>query len=232
MRRVLTAVLCVLPVVAMAAPVLDRDLSHYTILGLRRVRLKNFAMEPPGCHVGVNCGQPDANSPCGQLNAKHAQFGGTGQLVADNVCATESFFEVFKNRPATCGPDCSMIADPGPAPDCTSTFAPPLVGDLDGDGNPSCSAECVTDVDDIAAAYASSCRFPPATSPTRSRRCREWTAAPATSCRGTGRAELAAGTCGASASGTARASRLRPATVACSVKAGKATRSRAPASRR
>ena len=91
----LAAVLCVLPVVAMASPVLDRDLTHYTILGLRRVRLKNFAMEPPGCHVGVNCGQPDANSPCGQLNAKHAQFA-SARLFARVDQRAQRELNVFK----------------------------------------------------------------------------------------------------------------------------------------
>ncbi len=225
MRRVLAALLCLVPTLATAAPVLDRDLTHYTILGLRRVRLKNFAMEPPGCHVGVNCGQPDANSPCGQLNAKHAQFGGTGQLVADNVCATESFFEVFKNRPATCGPDCSMIVDPGPAPDCTSTFAPPLVGDLDGDGNPSCSTECETDVDDIAAACGvvlplPSCDVAHPIEALPGVDCSAGDVAP-----GNGSCDLAAGTYGAiRVRNGARITFAAGTTVACSVKAGKATR--------
>jgi hypothetical protein len=225
MRRVLAAVLCVLPVVATAAPVLDRDLTHYTIIGLRRVRLKNFAMEPPGCHVGVNCAQPDPNSACGQLNAKHAQFASPGQLVADNVCATESFFQVFKNRPAGCGPDCSMIDDPGPAGDCTTPFAAPLVGDLDGDDEPSCSTECVTDVDDIAAACGVVLPFPPcdpghAIEALPNADCSSGDVAP-----GNGSCELAAGTYGAiRIRNGARMTFGAGTTIACSVKAGKATR--------
>jgi len=163
----LIAVFCLVPALSAAAPVLDRDPSHYTVLGLRRVRLKNFAMEPPGCHVGVNCPQPDPNSPCGQLNAKHSRFEGAGQLVGDNVCATEEFFQVFKNRPGTCGPDCSMISDPGPAADCTTPFSGPIIGDLDGDGVASCSADaCAIDSGDIAAACGVTLPLPPCT-PTR-----------------------------------------------------------------
>jgi hypothetical protein len=225
MRRALAVVLWVLPMVAIAAPSLDRDLTHYTILGLRRVRLKNFAMEPPGCHVGVNCAQPDPNSACGQLNAKHAKFAGPGQLVADNVCATESFFEVFKNRPAGCGPDCTMITDAGPASDCTSPFTPPLVDDLDGDGNPSCSAACETDVDDIAAACGvvlplPSCDPAHAIEALPNADCSAGDVVP-----GNGSCDLAAGTYGAiRVRNGARITFAAGTTIACSVKAGKATR--------
>ena len=225
MRRALAIVLCVLPAMAIAAPSLDRDLTHYTVLGLRRVRLKNFAMEPPGCHVGVNCAQPDANSACGQLNAKHAHFASPGQLVADNVCASESFFEVFKNRPAGCGPDCSMISDPGSAADCTSPFAPPLIGDLDGDGNPSCSTACETDVDDIAAACGvvlpmPSCDASHAIEALPDADCSSNDVVP-----GNGSCDLAPGTYGAiRVRNGARITFSAGTTVACSVKAGKATR--------
>jgi len=225
MRRAVVALVLALPAFASAAPVLDRDLAHYTILGLRRVRLKNFAMEPPGCHVGVNCRQPDQNSPCGQLNAKHARFGGTGQLVADNLCATESFFEVFKNRPSGCGPDCSMITSPGPAGDCTSPFVPPIVGDLDGDGNASCSTACETDLDDIAAACGVTLPLPPC-DPARpvealpNEDCNAHDALP-----GNAQCDLATGTYGAiRVRNGARLTFAAGTTVACSIKAGKATR--------
>jgi hypothetical protein len=224
MRRALAVWLCLVSLAA-AAPVLDRDLSHYTILGLRRVRLKNFATEPPGCHIGVNCPQPTLNSPCGQLNAKHARFMGAGQLVADNLCATEAFFQVFKNRPGSCGPDCSMISDPGPASDCTTPFAPPLIGDLDGDGTPSCSAACVTDVDDVAAACGVILPLPPCDP------ARPVEALPGADCStgdvlpGNQACDLAAGTYGTiRVRNGARIVFAAGTTVACTVKAGKATR--------
>src|SRR5262245_34182731 len=139
--RLATRLLCAAGA-ASATPVPDRDLGHYTILGIRRVRLKNFAMEPPGCHVGVNCPSPSLTSSCGVLNGKIARFVATSQVVADNLCASEAFYEVFRNGPGGCSPDCTMIASPGPAPDCTSPFAPPLIDDLDGDGVASCSSAC------------------------------------------------------------------------------------------
>jgi hypothetical protein len=225
MRRVLALLLCLPPVAVLAAPVLDRDPSHYTVLGLRRVRLKNFATEPPGCHVGVNCAQPDANSPCGQLNAKHAQFAGAGQLVADNLCATELFYQVFKNRPGTCGPDCSMISDPGPAADCTTPFAAPIIDDLDQDGTPSCSTACETDIDDIAAACGVTVPFPPCDSS------KSIEALPGADCSvgdvvpGNGECNLAAGTYGAiRVRNGARMTFGAGTTIVCSVKAGKAVR--------
>lgn len=222
----LLAVVCLVPALAAAAPVLDRDPSHYTVLGLRRVRLKNFAMEPPGCHVGVNCPQPDPNSPCGQLNAKHARFEGAGQLVGDNLCATEEFFQVFKNRPGSCGPDCSMIADPGPASDCTTPFTGPIIGDLDGDGVASCSADaCVTDPGDIAAACGVILPLP-ACDPTR-----PIEALPGEDCGpddvvpGNAACDLAAGSYGTiRVRNGARLTFANGMTVACAVKAGKATR--------
>ena len=225
MPHVLAALVLLLPALVAAAPVLDRDPSHYTVLGLRRVRLKNFAMEPPGCHVGVNCMQPDPNSACGQLNAKHAQFAGAGQLAADNLCASEAFFEVFRNGPATCGPDCTMIQDPGPGADCSSAFSGPILGDLDGDGHASCSDTCETDLDDIAAACGVTLPIPPCDY------ARFVEVLPGQDCStsdvlpGNGACELAAGVYGdVRVRNGARITFAAGTTVACAVRAGKATR--------
>jgi hypothetical protein len=137
---------------AAALPQLDRDPSHYLVLGVRSVNLKNFAIAPPGCSIGVNCPSPGGPSRCGMLRLKNASVAPPGQLASDRLCASDSFFEVFRNGSASCDPGCSMITDDGPAPDCSTPFAPPIVGDLDGDGAPSCSADCVPDLDDLASA--------------------------------------------------------------------------------
>jgi hypothetical protein len=130
----------------------DRDPERYIILGQRQVGIKNFAVQAPGCHVGVNCPNPGGTNRCGMLRMKHGSVAPPGQLVADRLCATDDFFTVFRNGPASCDPTCSMIDVAGSGANCTSPFAPPIVADLDGDGAPSCSASCVPDLDDLASA--------------------------------------------------------------------------------
>jgi hypothetical protein len=151
MSRSLLLLMPLLAAPAQAAT-LDRDPAHYIVLGQRQVNIKNFAVEAPGCHVGVNCPHPGGSSRCGALRMKHGSVTPPGQLAADRLCASDDFFQVFRNGPATCSPTCTMIDAPGSAADCTSPFAPPILGDLDGDGAPSCSASCVPDPDDLASA--------------------------------------------------------------------------------
>src|SRR5262249_6217009 len=134
-------------------------------------------------------------------------------------------FEVFKNRPSSCGPDCTMVSDPGPASDCTTPFAAPIVGDLDGDGKPSCSSACETDIDDIAAACGVVLPLP-ACNPAHAIE-----ALPGQDCSsddvlpGNGACDLAAGTYGGiRIRNGARITFAAGTTVACSIKAGKATR--------
>src|SRR5439155_20951092 len=81
----------------------------------------------------------------------------------DRVCVTRggSFFEVFNNQTGACDLDCSMIADPGSASDCSEPFLPPILADLDGDGQTSCNSSCVADTGDIAKACGVTLPFPP-----------------------------------------------------------------------
>ena len=151
-RSLVLAVALLASVAVQAAPTLDRDLRDYFIVAQRAATLKNFGIVAPGCHVGVNCGQAKSNASCGVLFAKNASLGGVSQAVADQLCASDSFGAVFRNAPSGCDPTCDMIADPGPGPGCTSAWDPPIVGDLDHDGNPSCASGCVTDPDDLARA--------------------------------------------------------------------------------
>src|SRR5262249_15356946 len=111
-------VLLLAPSLALAGgPTLDRDVKDYFALGIRQTRLKNLTVDAPGCNVGVNCPHP-AFSSCGTLRGKGAVVNAPGQLVGDDLCATGSFFEVFRNGGA-CAPGCSNIASPGSAGDCT-----------------------------------------------------------------------------------------------------------------
>src|SRR5262249_20040417 len=65
---------------AAAVPQLDPDPSHYLVLGIRSVNLKNFSSTAPR------------------------------QLVSDQLCASDSFFEVFRNGAASCDPVCPIRA--------------------------------------------------------------------------------------------------------------------------
>jgi hypothetical protein len=218
------AILLLLPSLVAATPLLDEDLDHYVIFAMRRLRLKNLAVEPPGCNVGVNCAQPSANSACGVLRGKDASIPPLGQVAADHLCATGSFFQVFRNGPS-CSPDCTMISSPGPAGDCTTPFTTPIVDDLDGDGNPSCSSDCDVDFEDFATACEVSLPFPPCDP------ARPIVAEPDADCGaddvlpGNFRCDLAAGTYGSVfVRDGARLDFGPGTTVACRLKAGKATR--------
>lgn len=143
MRRWLLAAMVVVPALAGADPVLDRDPANYFALGMRSTRLKDLYLHQPGCNVGTNCGQPGDLPSCGTLRARGATIETPGQLAADKLCATGSFFQVFENKPGKCEPTCAT---------CTFRFATPILGDLDGDGTPSCGGPCLTDLGDVARA--------------------------------------------------------------------------------
>ena len=210
---------------AFADPVLRRAPSDYTMLAIRTAHLKNMFVEAPGCNVGVNCPHPNTSSACGHLQAKNAQFAGESQVVSDSMCGTESFAAVFRNGPGGCAPDCATISDPGPNADCSTPFAAPILGDLDGDDEPSCSADCEVDLDDVAAACGVTLPFP-ACDPNRpvlageGEDCSAFDVLP-----GNERCDLAPGTYGAIfVRDGARIAFGTGTTVICMLRAGKATR--------
>lgn len=161
-------VAALLPTFVLANDVpLDRDPANYLILGMKKMRLKNYMIVAPGCNIGVNCAPgPSGPRSCGKLNANGSAGGSQpsvaapGQVAANRVCATGSFFQVFNNSPSSCV-DCANISHPGMQVDCTDAFTPPILGDLDGDMNPSCDETCTTDLDDIALACGVTLPFPP-----------------------------------------------------------------------
>jgi hypothetical protein len=208
-----------------AEPTLDRDLRDYMILAQRSAALKNFAIEAPGCNIGVNCGEGHTNAACGVLNAKNASLGGVSQAVANRLCASDQFGAVFRNEPSGCDPTCDMVTDQGSGPGCTTAWEPPLVGDLDHDGRPSCDAGCVTDPDDLAAACGVALPLPACDKKktvfvTENHDCSVGDVIP-----GNRRCDLAAGTYGTViVRNGAWLQFSAGTTVVCNLKAGKATR--------
>ncbi len=81
-------------------------------------------------------------------------------MVANQVCGTGSFFQILSNLPTCADPTCAAIEHAGSSPDCTEPFTPPILGDLDGDGVPSCDTSCATDLDDVALACGVTLPFP------------------------------------------------------------------------
>src|SRR5689334_16081120 len=132
---------------------LDRDLNSYIVLGIRVARVQSMFTEPPGCNIGVDCGPAiQRYGGCGYFHSDGGRFAAPGQVVANQACGTRSFFEVFSNVAPCTDNMCSQVDDPGSSPFCEESWTPPLFGDLDGDGQPSCDADCVTDPDDVARA--------------------------------------------------------------------------------
>ncbi len=158
-------------------------------------------------------------------SSKDAVVGAPGQVVGDVVCGSRDFWAVFRNGAASCEPGCGMIGDPGPAADCSTPFAPPILADLDGDGEASCDARCRVDLDDVARACGVTLPFP-ACAPQRrvvvtvDADCPEGDREP-----GNHRCDLAAGTYGAIAvQDGARVAFAPGTTVACSLTVGKGAR--------
>src|SRR5262245_4783888 len=132
---------------------LRRDPADYLILGMITTHVSTLSMEPPGCNIGVNCAPlTGSRGACGFFHLKRNVIPEPGQVAANLVCGSRSFFQVFAIDGVCSEPTCDEIVHHGSAPDCTEPFTPPILGDLDGDGVPSCDGNCVTDPDDVAAA--------------------------------------------------------------------------------
>src|SRR5262249_34738442 len=117
-------------------------------------------VEAPGCNLGVDC--QETGRTCGRLKMNGAVVNTPGQIAGDDTCGPGNFFEVFRNNTsATCAPNCGQITNPGPGPQCENTFDGPILGDLDNDGQPSCSDDCVVDIGDVATACGVPYPLPP-----------------------------------------------------------------------
>ncbi|HEV7733049.1 MAG TPA: hypothetical protein VGR62_12840 [Candidatus Binatia bacterium] len=128
---------------------LRTDLASYFIFAMRSANLKNMDLLS-ACNVGVNCPNPAPNNSCGSSSLEDSFFADGSQLAADVTKFNKggaSMFQVFSNllpNPANV-----TIRQPGPGPNGTNPLTLPILGDLDGDGNPSCGPACTPDFGDV-----------------------------------------------------------------------------------
>src|SRR3989442_20783 len=128
---------------------------------MQRTTVNSLSLEPPGCNVGVNCAPlVGQRGGCGFFHSRNGQFPEPSQVAANQVCGTGSFFQILSNLPTCADPTCAAIEHAGPSPDCTEPFTPPILGDLDGDGVPSCDTNCATHLNDVALACGVTRPFP------------------------------------------------------------------------
>ena len=161
MRHLLSLAVLV-PTLVLAADIPpSRDPQTYLVLGMQRTTVNSLSLEPPGCNVGVNCAPlVGERGGCGFFHSRNGHFPEPSQVVANQVCGTGSFFQILSNLPTCADPTCAAIEHAGSSPDCTEPFTPPILGDLDGDGVPSCDTSCATDLDDVALACGVTLPFP------------------------------------------------------------------------
>src|SRR5438132_2366988 len=160
--RHLLSLAVLVPTLVLAADIPpSRDPQTYLVLGMQRTTVNSLSLEPPGCNVGVNCAPlVGERGGCGFFHSRNGHFPEPSQVVANQVCGTGSFFQILSNLPTCADPTCAAIEHAGSSPDCTEPFTPPILGDLDGDGVPSCDTSCATDLDDVARACGVTLPFP------------------------------------------------------------------------
>lgn len=151
-----TLITAVTAQIASAGPALRRDLSAYLVFGMRNVSLKNFTLNG-ACNTGVNCENPTANNFCGNITHENASYDEGSQIVGDRSRFNRPgavIWQLFSNKPT--GLDNVVIQSP---PGLPEAFTPPVLGDIDGDGTPSCATvngQCSPDFGDLYTA----CGFP------------------------------------------------------------------------
>jgi hypothetical protein len=140
-----------LPALAAAQP-LRTDLNSYFIFAMRSASLKNMDVLSP-CNTGVNCAQPSTNSSCGTVTHENSFYADGSQIAGDLSRWPKggaNIFQLFSNKVVS--PQNVTIRQPGPGPNGENPLALPILGDLDGDGTPSCQTvaqQCVPDFGDI-----------------------------------------------------------------------------------
>jgi len=158
-RFVLPALLgAVVPAAAGVVAPAPSALPDYLLFAQRRIE-SNVSRPTFHGSVGVNC--PFTAGACGIAAFARARFADHTAVVAARVVprlADSSMFRVFGTLD---DPGAVLeIRDPAPTPDGAHPFAPPLLGDLDGDGAPSCAADCTTDPGDLERACGFAQPFP------------------------------------------------------------------------
>jgi hypothetical protein len=140
---------------AFAGPPLRRDLGSYVIFGLRSVGLKNITVTG-ACNTGVDCAQPTSSSSCGVITHENPLYADGSQIAGDVARFSRGggiIYQLFSNHPS--GLENVFINEPP----VESPVPLPILGDVDGDGTPSCSIQtgsCVVDAGDLEEA----CGFP------------------------------------------------------------------------
>jgi len=142
--------------VAQAQPEPRRNLSAYVVFALKNVNVKDLDVLGP-CNTGVNCSKPASNSDCGVVSHEDSFYADGSQIVGDQVKFSKpgaNVFDVFTNDLQGKGYTIRGIQAP---------VTLPIIGDLDGDGQPSCRTQgqqCVPDHGDLAAACGFPANFP------------------------------------------------------------------------
>jgi hypothetical protein len=145
------AALALAPALAVAQP-LRTDLNSYFIFSMRTVSVKNLDVLS-ACNTGVNCDQPATNSSCGTVTHEDSFYADGSQIAGDMSRwpkAGANIFQLFSNL--VMSPQNVTIRQPGPGPNGANPLSTPILGDLDGDGNPSCQTvgqQCVPDYGDL-----------------------------------------------------------------------------------
>ncbi len=151
-----------------APPVLNRNLDAYFALAEKFLRVKNFSLNS-ACNIGVNCPQVSANGKVGFLTFD-AAFGADGsQFVgARTFCSKKpaNLWDHFTNDDTNGSCQKNIVRDPliTPPPPFVG-FTAPILGDLNGNSQPSCkidNGQAIIDYGDIE----TGCGFPAGPFPT------------------------------------------------------------------
>jgi hypothetical protein len=194
---VVTVLLAIATVPAVAGPPLSRDLDSYVIFALHDVGLKNISVQG-ACNTGVDCAHPNQNSSCGIASHENAHYAEGSQIAADRAQFNRpgaAVWQLFSN-------DVTTVSNVSVGSPPIEPLTPlPILGDFDHDGTPSCSTatgQCVVDPGDLAAACGFPTPFPACDA------ANEVLAQPGVDCvkgddvnPGNGRCDLAPGTYGA-----------------------------------
>jgi hypothetical protein len=137
---------------------LNTSFSAYHIFAMKNANLKNYQLLG-ACNTGVNCANPTQNSDCGVVSHENPFYADGSQIAGDVAKFSKpggSIWQLFSSNANTTN---VLIRNPGPLPNGSNPFTPPILGDLDMDGNPSCQTvgqQCVPDYGDLEVA----CGFP------------------------------------------------------------------------
>jgi hypothetical protein len=150
-RLVPGAALMLAFVTSVEAQPLRTGLGSYFIFAMRSANVKDLDVLSP-CNVAVNCARPSSNSSCGTSTLGSSLLSDGSQLAADVARFNKdgaSVSQLFANMVPN--PSNVQARKPGPGPAGANALALPILGDLDGDGTPSCGRGCTPDFGDLAA---------------------------------------------------------------------------------